>query len=138
MGTRKPKDITVFPSCNRRLSLPISRVLFILWSDVLHTRLCDTSCQWLVTGRWYSCFLLKYTDSQDITEILWKVALNTHNHDIIYSCQCYSLLIIFAGFVFWRWCDKMDVVKLLYNLSLCIFCWTFVVIYTFFYFSLLS
>jgi hypothetical protein len=40
-----------------------------------------------------------------------------HNHDIIYSCQCYSLLIIFAGFVFWRWCDKMDVVKLLYNLN---------------------
>jgi hypothetical protein len=44
------------------------------WRGVLDTTLCDTVCQWLATGRWFSP-----VSSTNITEILLKVALNTIN-----------------------------------------------------------
>ena len=49
---------------------------------VLDTTLCDKVCQWLATGRWYSpghpvSSTNKTDDCHDITELLWKVALNT-------------------------------------------------------------
>jgi hypothetical protein len=41
----------------------------------------DKACQWLAAGRWFSPGTLvsstNKTDHHDITEILWKVALNT-------------------------------------------------------------
>ena len=44
-------------------------------------RLCDTVCQWLATGWWFSPGLpvsfINKTDCHDIAEILLKVALNT-------------------------------------------------------------
>jgi hypothetical protein len=52
------------------------------WWGVLDTTLCDKVCQWLVTGRWFSPGTLascNKTDRHDITEILFKVALNTIN-----------------------------------------------------------
>jgi len=43
--------------------------------------LCDKVCQWLATGRWFSpgppVSSTNKTDRHDITEILFKVALNT-------------------------------------------------------------
>jgi hypothetical protein len=43
--------------------------------------ICNKDCQWLATGRWFSpCTPVSFTnktESQDITEILLKVALNT-------------------------------------------------------------
>jgi hypothetical protein len=45
------------------------------------TALCDKVCQWLATGRWFSQDPLvsstNKTDRHDITEKLFKVALNT-------------------------------------------------------------
>ena len=45
------------------------------------TKLCDQICQWLVEGRWfyseYSVSSTSNTDRHDITEILFKVVLNT-------------------------------------------------------------
>jgi hypothetical protein len=45
------------------------------------TAFCDTVCQWLATGRWFSpgppVSSTNRTDRHDITEILLKVALNT-------------------------------------------------------------
>jgi hypothetical protein len=47
------------------------------------TTLCDKVCQWLVTCRWFSpdstVSSTNKTDYHDITEILWKVVLNTIN-----------------------------------------------------------
>ena len=43
--------------------------------------MCDQVCPWLAAGRWFSPDTLvssiNKTDHHDITEILWKVALNT-------------------------------------------------------------
>jgi len=51
------------------------------WRGVLDTTLCVKFCQWLATGWWFSPGPLvsstDKTDRQDITEILFKVALNT-------------------------------------------------------------
>ena len=48
------------------------------------TALCDKVCQRLATGRWFSpgppVSSTNKTDRHDITEILWKVALNTIKH----------------------------------------------------------
>ena len=48
---------------------------------VLDTTLCDKVCQWLEAGQWFSPGTLvssiNKTRRQDITEILFKVALNT-------------------------------------------------------------
>jgi hypothetical protein len=45
------------------------------------TTLCDTVCQWLVAGRWFSpgapVSFTNKTDRHDITDILLKVALDT-------------------------------------------------------------
>ena len=50
------------------------------------TTSCDTVCQWLATGRWFSpCPTVSSTnktDRHDITEILLKVALNTTKQNI--------------------------------------------------------
>jgi hypothetical protein len=65
--------------CNHCLS-PL-----MLWIRILHmvryTTLFDKIYQWLATGRWFSPRTLitstNKTDRHDITEILFKVALNT-------------------------------------------------------------
>ena len=48
---------------------------------VLDTTLCDKVCQWLATDRWFApasaVSSTNKTDSNDITEILLKVALST-------------------------------------------------------------
>ena len=52
-----------------------------LGRSMLDTTLCDKTCQWLATGRWFSpCTPVSSTnktDRRDITEILLQVALNT-------------------------------------------------------------
>jgi hypothetical protein len=49
--------------------------------DVFDTTLCDTVCQWLATGRWFSLgtpiISTCKTDSHDIAEKILKVTLNT-------------------------------------------------------------
>jgi hypothetical protein len=49
----------------------------------LDTTLCDKVCQWFETGRWFSpgtsTSSSKKTNHHDITEVLFKVALNTIN-----------------------------------------------------------
>ena len=65
--------------CNQCLS-PL-----MLWVRISirarYTTLCDTFCQWLATGRWFSpgppVSSTNKTDLREITEILLKVALNT-------------------------------------------------------------
>jgi hypothetical protein len=53
------------------------------WRGVLNTTLCYKSCQWLVTGWWFSPISsINKTDCHKITEILLKVALNTINPTI--------------------------------------------------------
>jgi hypothetical protein len=48
------------------------------WRGVLDTTLCDKVCQRLATGQWFSPLSsTKKTDCHCITEILFKVALNT-------------------------------------------------------------
>ena len=46
-----------------------------LWRVVLITTSCDKVCQWLAGGRWFSP--VNKTDRHDITELVFKVALNT-------------------------------------------------------------
>ena len=71
---------------------PISRLKIVMWcmcrypytltkeSQVNYGK-CDTVCQWLATGRWFSpsppVSSTNKTDRHDITEIFLKVALNT-------------------------------------------------------------
>ena len=54
---------------------------FRSWRDILDTTLCDTVCQWLAVGRWFSpgtpVSSTNKTDCHDITEISLKVALDT-------------------------------------------------------------
>jgi hypothetical protein len=51
------------------------------WWGVLETILCDKVCLWFATGRWFSpgnpVSSTNKTDCHYLTEILWKVALNT-------------------------------------------------------------
>ena len=66
------------------------------WRGVLDTTLCDKTCQWLVTGRWFSpgtpVSSNNKTNDHDITEILLKVALNIitpyPNNYIYYQATC--------------------------------------------------
>ena len=63
---------------------------------------CDSVCQWLVTGQWFSPGTLvsftNKTDRHDITEILLKVALNTINQSQTFCCYfclfCWFIYII--------------------------------------------
>jgi hypothetical protein len=54
----------------------------------------DTVCQWFATGRWYppgtTGFYTYKADRLNITEIFWKVALNT----IILTLLCNALHVI--------------------------------------------
>jgi hypothetical protein len=67
--------------CNQCPSSLTFWVRILLRSDVLDTTLCDKVCQWLATGPWFSLGTsvssTNKTDFHDITEILFKVALNT-------------------------------------------------------------
>jgi len=69
--------------CNQCLSPLTLWVRIPLRRGVLDTALCDKTCQWLTTGRWFSLGTLvsstNKTDRYDITEILLKVALDTIN-----------------------------------------------------------
>ena len=50
----------------------------LLWSGVLDTALCDKVCQWLVAGQWFSPGTPPIKlDCHNLTEILFKVAVNT-------------------------------------------------------------
>ena len=72
-----------------------------------HTTLCDTFCQWLTAGRWFSLGTPvspnNKTDHHDITEILLKVALNTINQtkQSIYALDIWYLLEDLYDFVVW-------------------------------------
>jgi hypothetical protein len=60
------------------------------WRSVFDTTLCDKACQWLTTGRCFSpVSSVNKTDHHDITEILFKVALNT----IILTLQFVRLIV---------------------------------------------
>ena len=67
--------------CNRCLSPLTLWVRITLRQGVLDTTLCDTVCQWLATGLWFTLgtpvFSIYKTDRHGITEILLKVASNT-------------------------------------------------------------
>ena len=67
--------------CNQCLSPLMLWVRIPLREGVLDITLCDTVCQWLTTGRWFSLDTpvssTNKTYRHDITEILLKVALNT-------------------------------------------------------------
>jgi hypothetical protein len=76
---------------NERLFLNINYGIHILllrcefelrsWQGVLDITLCDTVCQWLPTGWWFSpgtrVSSTNKIDRHDIADILLKVALNT-------------------------------------------------------------
>ena len=67
--------------CNQCLSSLMLWVWIPLRQVVLDTTLCDKVCQLLATGWWFSpgtpVSSTNKTDRHDITEILFKVALNT-------------------------------------------------------------
>ena len=67
--------------CNQCLSSLTLWVRIPSLRGVLNTTSCDKICQWLAEGRWFSpdtqVSSTNKTDRQDITEILWKVTLNT-------------------------------------------------------------
>jgi hypothetical protein len=67
---------------------------------VLDTTLCDTVCQWLTTGRWFSpgtpVSSTNTTDCHDIAEILLKVALNNINHNPNYTSVERSTAIVYT------------------------------------------
>ena len=52
-----------------------------MWRGVLDTTLHDKVCKWFATGRWVSPGIpvssINTTDRHDVTEILFKVAVNT-------------------------------------------------------------
>jgi hypothetical protein len=60
---------------------------------VLDTTLCDRVCQWLATGLWISpgtpVFSTNKTNCHDITEILFKVALNTTTLTLTLLVYCH-------------------------------------------------
>jgi hypothetical protein len=65
--------------CNQCTSPLTLWVWTPLRRGVLDTKLCDTVCQWLATGRWFSpdtpVSSTNISDRHDITEILFKVTL---------------------------------------------------------------
>jgi len=68
---------------NRSLYMQTCFCTLRSWWSVLDATSCDSVCQWLEVGRWFSpgtsvCSTNK-TDRHDITEILLKVAINTIN-----------------------------------------------------------
>ena len=66
--------------CNQCTSPLTLWVWTPLRRGVLDTKLCDTVCQWIATGRWFSpdtpVSSTNKTDRRDISEILLKVVLN--------------------------------------------------------------
>ena len=82
--------------------------------DVLNTTLFDKVCQWLATSQWFSqgtpVSSTYKTDSNNITEILLKVALNTINQ------TCCTYLISNSNLTsFFRFVDKRAIYRW-YNL----------------------
>ena len=65
--------------CNQCLSPLTLWVRILFRRSVLDTTLCV--CQWLAAGRWFSLGT-PTTDRHDITEILFKVPLNTNSNII--------------------------------------------------------
>jgi hypothetical protein len=54
------------------------------------TTLCDKVCQWLATGRWFSpVSSTNKTDCHDITEILFKMMLNTIKQTNKHVSHCF-------------------------------------------------
>jgi hypothetical protein len=85
-GSRRGRDRfgSWLYQCNQCLSPLTLWARIPLRRGVLETTLCDTVCQWLATGWWFSpgtpVSSTNKTDSHDIAEILFKVALNTITH----------------------------------------------------------
>ena len=89
--------------CNQCLSPQMLWVRIPFMAIQLDTKLCDKVCQGLVTGRWFSpgtpVSSTNKTDRHDITNILFKVTLNTANLTLtrkqnqptftLYWKQCY-------------------------------------------------
>jgi hypothetical protein len=69
--------------CNRCLSAPQLWVRIPFMARCTRYTLCDTICQWLTTGRWFSpgtpVSSTNKTGRHDIAEIFLKVALNNIN-----------------------------------------------------------
>jgi hypothetical protein len=72
----------------------LSSLMLWVWISIRarHTTLCDKVCQWLAKGRWFSLCIpvssTNKTDCHDITEILFKVALNTIKQtNRMYECR---------------------------------------------------
>jgi len=80
------KHIMTLPTKTITLVLKVSSCR----QGVLDTTLCDIVCQWLVAGMWFSPGTLvsstNTTDRHDITEILFKVALNTITLTLTHFC----------------------------------------------------
>ena len=76
----------------------ICEFLPISWRRVLDTTLCDTICQWLATGWWFSLgppvSSTNTTDRHDINEILLKVALNTTHQSTnpLFFCMVFMMI----------------------------------------------
>ena len=72
------------------------------WRGVLDTILCDTVCQWLATGRWFSLGTpvssTNKADRHDIIEILLKVALNTITLIIYWTVNMYINISSFLNY----------------------------------------
>ena len=78
--------------CDQCLSPQMLRVPIPLRQGVLNTTLCDTVCQWLEAGLWYSPSTpVSSTDKtvyHNINEILLKVELNTLTPTIVWNNKC--------------------------------------------------
>jgi hypothetical protein len=94
--------IILFPFLWNIYSLDVTilvKNLILYCSSVLDKTLCDTVCQWLATGRWFSpgtpVSSTNKTDQHDKTDILLKVALNS----ITPSPYCHYITGIFLIYV---------------------------------------
>ena len=69
---------------------------------VLFSWICDEVCQWFATGRWFSpgtpVSSTNKTDRHNITEIMFKVALNTITLTLILN-----FMFLFLWKKFWLW-----------------------------------
>jgi hypothetical protein len=99
--------------CNQCLSPLLLWVRTLLRRSVLGTILCDKVCQGLATDRWFSpdtpVSSTNKTDSHDITEILWKVALYT----ITSNPKIYRVLVREQAYTCHNWnCLLLPFIKL--------------------------
>jgi hypothetical protein len=80
--------ISAFHHSSCEFSIPLRR-------DVLDTTLCDNVCQWFSPVS-----STNKTDCHDITEILFKVALNTINPILLPIIQCNIYIFLFPQILY--------------------------------------